>query len=232
MVARLDDAKVLYASPPVVALIRTSFDDFLRAGMLPFYVDPDDRARSIAKLRRDGALNGHEVRLRRGDGTEFWAARTSKLITFEGQPAMVSGITDLTERNRAEAEIARQREALYQSEKMSALGSLLAGIAHELNNPLSVVVPQAHLLEETTADANARRRAGKIRLAADNCARIVRAFLAMARKRPPERSLIELADVVRSSIELTSYARVQARNPPHGGSGEPRSWPSRPLSAG
>jgi PAS domain S-box-containing protein len=206
VVACLDDGKVLYASPPVAALLRTSLDDFLRAGMLPFYVDPDDRARSIAKLRRDGALNGHEVRLRRGDGTEFWAALTSKLITFEGQPAMVSGITDLTERKRAEAEIARQREALYQSEKMSALGSLLAGIAHELNNPLAVVVLQAHLLEEATADANTRRRASKIRLAADSCARIVRTFLAMVRKRPPERSLIDLADVVRSSVELMSYA--------------------------
>ncbi len=206
VIAGLDDAKILYASPPAAALMRVSLDDFLRDRALSFYVDPNGRARLIAKIHRDGVLNDEEVRLRRGDGSEFWAALTSKLITFEGQPAMVAGITDLTERKRAEAEIARQREALYQSEKMSALGSLLAGIAHELNNPLSVVVLQAHLLEETTADANAHRRAGKIRLAADSCARIVRTFLAMARKRPPERDLVELADLVRSSLELMSYA--------------------------
>jgi PAS domain S-box-containing protein len=205
MVARLDDAKVLYASPPLAALMRTSLEAFARDRSSAYYANPKDRDRLIERVQREGSVTDHEVRLRRADGTVFWAALTSKLITFEGQPAMITGISDLTERKRAEAELAHQREALYQSEKMSALGSLLAGVAHELNNPLSVVMLHAHLLEETAADAAARRRAEKIRRAADSCARIVQTFLAMARRRPPERSLIELNDAVRSSLELVAY---------------------------
>ena len=54
----------------------------------------------------------------------------------------------------------QQRERLHQSEKLTALGSLLAGVAHELNNPLSVVLAQATLLEELRArrfEPHARR---------------------------------------------------------------------------
>ena len=205
VVARLEDAKIVYASPPIAALMGISLEAFARGNTSSYYADPTDRDRMLEQIHRQGSLRDYEVRLRRPDGTVFWAALNSKLISFEGQPAIISGITDLTERKRAEAEIVQQREALYQSEKMSALGSLLAGVAHELNNPLSVVLLHAHLLEETAAAPDARRRAEKIRRAADSCARIVQTFLAMARRRPPERSLIELNDVVRSSLELTAY---------------------------
>ena len=69
-----------------------------------------------------------------------------------GQAVFTAFVRDITERRRAQAQIASQREALLQSEKLAALGSLLAGVAHELNNPLSVVVGQSVLLEETAPD--------------------------------------------------------------------------------
>ncbi len=59
---------------------------------------------------------------------------------------------ELEERKRAEEEIARQRDALHQSEKLNALGGLLAGIAHELNNPLSIVIGRSMMLEEKLRD--------------------------------------------------------------------------------
>jgi nitrogen-specific signal transduction histidine kinase/CheY-like chemotaxis protein len=114
-------------------------------------------------------------------------------------------VLDLTEPKRAQAEIARQREALVHSEKLTALGSLLAGVAHELNNPLSVVVGQAAMLQELCADAALAGRAEKIRRAAERCARIVKTFLAMARRRPPEVSAIDLNAVVEASIDLVAY---------------------------
>jgi signal transduction histidine kinase/ActR/RegA family two-component response regulator len=110
------------------------------------------------------------------------------------------------ERARAGAELTRSREALHQAEKLSALGSLLAGVSHELNNPLTIVTTQASLLEEETQGTPVAARAEKVRRAAERCSRIVQTFLAMARQKRPERRSVDAVEVARAALELTDYS--------------------------
>ena len=117
---------------------------------------------------------------------------------------IVSTHTDVTERIAADRELQRQRDALAQSEKMSALGTLLAGVAHELNNPLSVVVGVSTLMEQQLA-GRPGEQAGRVRDAAERCARIVRTFLSMARQRSTVRAPTQLNELVRHALELLSY---------------------------
>lgn len=70
------------------------------------------------------------------------AVREQFMAPYRGQQVIVSHLRDLTEQLTMEAELERQREIVHQSEKLSALGEPLAGVAHALNNPLSVVVGQ------------------------------------------------------------------------------------------
>ncbi len=126
-----------------------------------------------------------------------------------GEVALVAEMAERTwaivERARAEAELARSHEALYQSEKMTALGSLLAGLSHEMNNPLSVVVLQSVMMEEDAAGSPLGTRARRIREAAERCSKIVATFLAMARQRPPERSAISINKVIEGALGLAAY---------------------------
>jgi len=85
------------------------------------------------------------------------------------------------------------------------MGSLLAGVAHELNNPLAVVMGQASLLERAAAGSPLAARAAKIAAAAERCGRIVSNFLALARQRPPERREVDLRHVVRDALEMLAY---------------------------
>jgi signal transduction histidine kinase len=112
----------------------------------------------------------------------------------------------LEEQNRSLEETVKQRtERLLQSEKVATMGSLLAGVAHELNNPLAVLSGQAQLLFEQGGAPDVVRRALKINEAADRCVRIVRNFLALARQRAPERSPTSMRQVIAGALELLAY---------------------------
>lgn len=203
---RAEDGLVIYESPAS----STVFGKMQQSGEASYigdlYVNPEDRRRYLKQLREEGTVEGFEVLLRKVDGSHIWVSLTASLIEYQGEEMIVASAYDLTERHTVEAEMARQREALYQSEKLSALGSLLAGVAHELNNPLSVVVGHALLLKETATDPRIVERAGKIGNAADRCSRIVKSFLAMARQRPPEHHAVDLSDIIQATLDVTGYS--------------------------
>jgi PAS domain S-box-containing protein len=130
-----------------------------------------------------------------------------RILDAEGRTlGAVAAFTDITGLKRAQEELARQREALFQSEKLAAMGQLLAGVAHELNNPLSVVLGQASLLRRALGEHPETGRIDKIARAAERCARIVRNFLALARQRPPERQRVAVGSVIDETMELLNYS--------------------------
>ena len=156
----------------------------------------DGRSPDPERLRL--ATAGEELPLPDGRWLKLEVLRTSN-----GDLLLL--LADITPEKSAEAELQRQRDAMHQSEKLAAMGALLAGVAHELNNPLSIVVGRAALLQSATADPAVVTQARTIAGAADRCARIVRTFLELARQRPPAHRQVDLAGMVGETMSLLSY---------------------------
>jgi two-component system NtrC family sensor kinase len=147
-----------------------------------------------------------EMQAQRADGTEFPVEMLLWRAEVGGEPHFTASLVDLSERQRAALEIERQRDMLRQSEKLSAMGSLLAGVAHELNNPLAIVLGRASLLEEKCERLpELANDALRIREAAERCGRIVRTFLNMARSKPTQRAPVAFNELVQAAAEMLAY---------------------------
>jgi signal transduction histidine kinase/ActR/RegA family two-component response regulator len=121
-----------------------------------------------------------------------------------------NGMTTNLQSSRAELERAMQQvkatqHQLIQSEKLSAVGQFVAGVAHELNNPLTSVVGFSELLQSMPADAKTHDFLDKIAKSAHRCHKIVQSLLSFARQHAPERKLVDLPLIVDEVLEIMAY---------------------------
>ena len=200
---RAETGEVLFSSPETISLFG-EVDTAKR-----FYVDPETRRRYLAKLRENGYVTEHKAQLYNAQGEPFWGAISARLIDYNGEQVIVSHTRDMTEQLRIESELTSQQALLFQNEKMSALGELLAGVAHELNNPLSVVVGHALMLQEDVTDPEIARQIDKISTAAERCAKIVKTFLTMARQQPGRMERVSANEIVQTAADVARYGDMR-----------------------
>jgi signal transduction histidine kinase/NAD-dependent dihydropyrimidine dehydrogenase PreA subunit len=109
-------------------------------------------------------------------------------------------VSDLAVSNQR---LAETQEALVQSEKLASMGQLAAGIAHELNNPLGIVLMYAHILrDEHGRDGSMRDDLGMITEQADRCKKIVAGLLHFARQNKVSLESVDVRDVIERSVRM------------------------------
>ena len=174
-------------------LSRRSFEELLEEGF-------DGVGRHIREdLRARGVWRGTLLRRRR-DGSTFPAACTITSLK-EG-----AAITYLVGVERDITEELRLQDQLVHTERLSAIGELVAGVAHEINNPLQTVVGSVELmLEDRSSPPAIRRDLEVVRREAGRAAQIVRSLLAFVRGGTPERTALDVNQVVREAVGLRQF---------------------------
>ncbi|HEY1937108.1 MAG TPA: GAF domain-containing protein [Candidatus Angelobacter sp.] len=109
------------------------------------------------------------------------------------------------ETRQAYEDLRRTQEQLLQSEKMSAVGQLISGVAHELNNPLTAILGYTQLLESETLEPRISEFIQKLRKQAQRTQRIVQNLLSFARQHKPKRVHVDLRSVLEDTIALRDY---------------------------
>lgn len=195
------DGKIIEYNPSAKEFFGYSDEEITDLSILDLYQDPEDRVALLEKLKAEGFVQNYELQLKKKDGSLIEALATivvrrdsdGNLIGFQGS------VKDITQMRRLE-------QQLVQAEKLSGLGTMISGIAHELNNPLTAIMGNAELLSMGRTITNREKRSLDVILQeSSRAAKIVNGLLAFAREHKPERRMINVNDVVRQTLSLREY---------------------------
>ena len=164
-------------------------DEVVGSHFSRFYT-PEDRdrglpAHALAEASRNGRYEAEGWRVRK-DGSRFWAHVVIDAIrTDSGELAGFAKITrDITERRAVAQELEKAREAMFQSQKLEAIGKLTGGVAHDFNNLLSVVTNGLDLLRNYVKDTGALNIIASMEKASMRGASLTNQLLTFARQQP------------------------------------------------
>ena len=136
-----------------------------------------------------------EFSVRRQDGSHALCEGSANLVQYQKRPVLQINIREVTERKRME-------QQLRQAEKLTALGRLVGGVAHELNNPLSVVSGYAQMLtQHGQLEERTKRDILKILHESDRAAKIVRNLLTFSRPSEPHMVGVDVNRLVSDALE-------------------------------
>ncbi len=144
-------------------------------------------------------LDSHEV-------NAYSAKDAAYALSFAQQAATAVENARLHADLRAQlAAVEAAQARMLQSEKLAAIGELVSGVAHELNNPLGAVMLYAQLLQHKSGTPEIQRDLDRIVEQAQRASNIVQSLLEFARQRSPVRKPVQVDEVIRSSLALIRY---------------------------
>ena len=201
----VQDGQVKFPNPSTLYLTGYSEDDLVGKSFVDF-IHPDDRAlvieRHLKRLGGEQLPPQYPFRIIAKSGEILWVEINAALINWEGRPATLNFIRDISGQKQLEAQ-------LQQAQKMEAVGTLAGGIAHDFNNLLQAINGYTQiLLMDKISDNPEYTHLSAIQKAADRAAQLVRQLLLFSRKAETARKSLDL------NVELEQARRMLERTIP------------------
>jgi PAS domain S-box-containing protein len=148
-----------------------------------------------------------EVEFLRGDGSVLWAELKMNFIRdTAGRPVGILGVMrDISERKKAEEERRQFEQKAQLASRLASVGELAAGVAHEINNPLTGVIGYSELLMQEDVPERIKNDLEIINNGAKRVADVVKGLLKFARQTKPERTIVDINEIIEVTLRLRAY---------------------------
>ena len=212
LMANVENKQFDYANPSICRMLGYTKEELTRLGIADIH--PKDALEHVvaefeAQMRGEKILASALPCLRK-DGTVFYADIISAALVSSGKSWGVGFFDDITERKQAEEKLKDVRKKLVQSDKLAAVGLMAAGVAHEINNPLAVIMSSIQMLLErikkegaANIDSNIYTKALDMTERATNrCRKIVAGLLVFSAPARFQLDPIDIREVVEESLDI------------------------------
>jgi PAS domain S-box-containing protein len=186
--------EVIFVNRPLARLLGYESPDELTGKRIWEFIAPGEHERvkeyTRLRIRGEPAPPRYELEMVRRDGSAVWVDVFVSIVNWDGEPAVLSTLVDITERRKLE-------EQYRQAQKMEAVGQLAGGVAHDFNNLLTAICGYTDLVREDLPPDDPRRSdLDEVRNAADRAAALTRQLLAFSRRQVMQPVVLDINEVV------------------------------------
>ena len=207
IVMDIETMKVVFGNQTAAKLYGyESMGDAIGINPLDF-VHSDDKEKVLEVIKKDlfekGLRQVNEFRTMTGDGREMWISAIGTGTEYQGRPAILVSIRDITEQKKVEGAKRRLEEQLQLSSRLAAIGELSAGVAHEINNPLTAIKGFSELLlARYDLDEAVKSDVKAIFKEVQRAIKVTQDMLSFARRHEPEKCFISINEALAKNLDL------------------------------
>jgi len=196
----VQDGKLKYVNPRAIKDMGYSNDELTSKPFMEF-VHPDDQImvyeNYIKAIRGETPSKINYFRVVDKNRNIKWVEHSSVIITWDDKPALLSFMTDITERKNSEEKLRESEIKFYKAQKMEAVGRLIGGIAHDFNNLLTAIIGYSdYLFMQFKEDESVKSYISEIKMAGDRAASLIHQLLAFSKRQILKPKVININNII------------------------------------